>query len=471
MNEEPKDEPAEPAGGSPFEQLFAALGGTGGQPGGGMPDLGVLLGQLQRMFTAHEGSVNWDLARDTARSALAQHKDPSPSTADKRAVADAVRLAEVWLDDACTLPAGSTTAEAWSRAEWVEATMPVWQQLVEPVAGSVVAAMQQAIPEEAKAMAGPFVGLLGQAGGAMFGAQIGQAIGGLAAEVVSVCEIGLPLGPAGRAALVTHNVREFGAGLGVEHSDVVLYLALRECAYQRLFGHVPWLRSHLLGLVEEYARGISIDIEAIEATISGIDPANLQGVQEALAGGLFEPQETAAQSAALGRLETALALVEGWTDDVVGEATGQRMPAAAALREAVRRRRAAGGPAEQTFASLVGLELRPRRLRDAAALWGALRTAAGERARDAVWTHPDLMPGPADLDDPLGFAERAKSGAVDTDSAEFDAALTALLSDDVAADDAAPNDNPAAGDDPAAQGESAGDDPAAQDDDGSSPAR
>lgn len=99
------------------------------------------------------------------------------------------------------------------------------------------------------------------------------------------------------------------------------------------------------------------------------------------------------------------------------------MPAAVALSEAMRRRRAAGGPAEQTFASLVGLELRPRRLRDAATLWAALRDRHGADARDAVWTHPDLMPTADDLDDPLGFSPTPAD-------ASFDAALNELLDGD-----------------------------------------
>src|SRR5690242_21942080 len=42
--------------------------------------------------------------------------------------------------------------------------------------------------------------------------------------------------------------------------------------------------------------------------------------------------------AALRRLETLLALVEGWVDAVVAAAAGDRMPGADALREASRRR-------------------------------------------------------------------------------------------------------------------------------------
>jgi putative hydrolase len=158
-----------------------------------------------------------------------------------------------------------------------------------------------------------------------------------------------------------------------------------------------------------------------------LDPTNVGAMQEAMAGGLFDLDRTPAQEAALTRLETALALIEGWVDEVVSQAADKAMPQANALREAVRRRRATGGPAEATFAALVGLELRPRRLRDAAALWGSLRASEGSEARDAVWSHPDLLPVASDLDDPLGFTERVKEGRVDTESAEFDAALTALL--------------------------------------------
>jgi putative hydrolase len=149
-------------------------------------------------------------------------------------------------------------------------------------------------------------------------------------------------------------------------------------------------------------------------------------MQQLLEGGMFELPDSPAQKAALERLEVTLALVEGWVDEVVSQATEDRMPSASKLQEAVRRRRAAGGPAEQTFATLVGLELRPRRLRDASTLWGSLRTRQGTEARDGVWMHPDLLPTAADLDDPLGFREDAS--APDALSEEdFDAELRKLL--------------------------------------------
>ena len=109
--------------------------------------------------------------------------------------------------------------------------------------------------------------------------------------------------------------------------------------------------------------------------------------------GMFEPETTPEQKAALARLETLLALVEGWVDAVVADAVGDRLPGADALRETLRRRRASGGPAEQTFATVVGLELRPRRLRAAAELWRLLGEQRGidgpRRAVGAPRPDPD----------------------------------------------------------------------------------
>ena len=88
---------------------------------------------------------------------------------------------------------------------------------------------------------------------------------------------------------------------------------------------------------------------------------------------------------------------------VVDTVAAARLPQASSLAEAIRRRRATGGPAERTFATLVGLELRPRRLREAAAIWRGLTDARGVSGRDALWAHPDLLPTADDFDDPDGF--------------------------------------------------------------------
>jgi len=367
------------------------------------------------------GPVNWDLAKNIARQTVAQKGDASVLEVDKAKVTEALRLADLWLEDVTEFPSGIRTSQAWSRAEWVEATLPVWSKLCDPIAGRAVEAMSGMIsddpaemagdlPPEMRAMMGGLGGLGGLAemmrriGGMMVGGQTGAAVGALAEEVVSSTDIGLPLGPAGTAALLPAGVAGFGSGLSVDADEIRLFLALREAAHHRLFAHVPWLRATLLGAVEDYARGITVDASALRDAMPQIDPANPEALNEVLSGAaLFQPEDTPEQKAALSRLETALALVEGWVATVVDAASHDRLPQATALAEAIRRRRATGGPAERTFATLVGLELRPRRLREAATIWQGLTSERGMAGRDAVWAHPDLLPTADDFDDPDSF--------------------------------------------------------------------
>jgi putative hydrolase len=365
-----------------------------------------LFAELEKLMSWSGGPVNWDLARQVAISQLAgdEAKTGTPSSADTEQVNEAVRLADLWLDDVADLPSGVRTTEAWSPVQWVEKTLPAWALLCDPVAARVAGAMSGALPEEMREHSGQLTSIMSMVGGMMFGSQVGQALGELSTEVLNGTEIGLPLGPAGVAVLMPRAIEQFGAGISQPIEEVRLYLAAREAAHQRLFGHVPWLRQRLLDTVDAYARGISVDTSAIEAAMQSVDPNNPESLQQALAGGMFEPQDTPEQQASLRRLETLLALIEGWVDAVVTDATRERLPATAALRETLQRRRATGGPAEQTFSTLVGLELRPRRLREAAQLWAAVTEARGRNGRDALWGHPDLLPTADDLEDPAGFA-------------------------------------------------------------------
>jgi len=417
--------PSDPGAGGPPEGQgpFGAAG-----PFGAMGDpnqFADALRQFADLLSWQGGPVNWDLAKNVARHAISAAGDPSVLEAQRREITEAVRLADLWLDEATTFPSGIRKIEAWSRSEWLEATFPVWAKLCDPIAAKGVEAMSgmlnidpaqlgEDVPEEMRQALGAFGGgagglaglgaMLRQIGGAMIGSQTGTAVGELAREVVGSSDIGLPLGPEGVAALLPAGVAQFGQGLSVDAGEVRLFLALREAAHHRLFAHVPWLRGHLLGAVEQYASGITVDMTRLQEAIPDVDITNPEALRDALAGeGLFRPEDTPAQKAALVRLETALALVEGWVATVVSAVARDRLTHADALAEAVRRRRATGGPAERTFATLVGLELRPRRLREAAAIWQGLTSARGVDGRDALWSHPDLLPAADDLENPETF--------------------------------------------------------------------
>lgn len=411
--DKPKKDPDSAAGADPF-----GFGGAGFD----MSDLGQIFSKLGEMFSGaggmaggkQSGPVNYDLARQLASSSIGFVK-PIPEQTTS-AISDAVRLAETWLDGATPLPAGTTRAVAWTPSDWIDNTLDTWKRLCDPVAQQMASVWASTLPEEARAMAGPLMAMMSQMGGMAFGSQLGQALGTLSKEVLTSTDIGLPLGPKGVAALMPDAIEALAEGLEQPRSEIMTFLAAREAAHHRLFSHVPWLSSQLLNAVEAFAKGMKVDTSAIEDLARGIDPSALTDpskMEELLSQGMFEPKATPEQVVALERLETMLALIEGWVQTVVTAALGDRIPGTAALSEVLRRRRGTGGPAEQTFATLVGLELRPRKLREAATLWERLTDAVGADARDAVWQHPDLLPGADDLDEPAAFIDRIIGGDTD----------------------------------------------------------
>jgi putative hydrolase len=435
--------------GGPFGFGFGMPGGPGG-PGGSAGEANPnqfadALRQFADMLSYSGGPVNWELAKNLARHTIAAKGDPSVLGNERAAVTDAVRLADLWLDDVTEFPSGIRKIEAWSQSEWLEATFPVWSSLCEPIAAKAVDAMGSMtafdpsqldadVPEEMRSMLAGMGGLsafapmLKQLSGAILGGQIGNAIGELAGDMASSTDVGLPLAAEGTAALLPAGVTAFGNGLSVDLSEVRLFLALREAAHHRLFGHVPWLRQHLFGAVEAYAAGITVDMSKLRDALPDLDMTNPEEALSGMLSGetLFKPEDTPQQKAALARLETALALVEGWVATVVSAAAGSRLVHAAALAEAIRRRRASGGPSERTFSALVGLELRPRMLREAAALWEGVTQTRGTAERDALWAHPDLLPTAEDLENPDAFLR----GTTDFDLDNLDLSDISDISDD-----------------------------------------
>ncbi len=423
------------------------------------PLAGMLQAQFRSLFQDQSPQTRIATATDLARKVVAAQGDHSVSEAQRRAVREAVAVAQLWLDPVTTLDCPPGQATALSGAEWVEATTARWYSLIEPVADGVASAAGTAMKAQVEQLGGLSGGpegipgleaLLGvlpggmsagpgglwatlgpaleQLSSGMFGAQIGQAVGTLAGDVLTGTEVGLPLFDAGTVAMLPERIAQFARDVEIDEGQVRLYLAVREAARVRLFGEVPWLAAQLEAAVRDYGRNVVIDTDAIDEAVQSVeltDLSNLSAMQDAFAQAqLFGRRTTPAQDAALVRLEATLALVEGWVDLVTDQAVAAHLPAAAALGEAVRRRRS-GGPAQKAFAGFVGLELRPRRLRDARNLWAALEEAGGPSLRDGAWAHPDVAPTAADLDDPLGYVERRQHPDA-TD--EFDAELDRLLS-------------------------------------------
>ena len=405
------------------------LAGAAGLPADPAALQRLMMGLQQSMHGAGDG-VDWNLVRDAAKRSASGNREVTD--AERQQYRQAFNVAELWLSEASSVGDLIEEPRVLTQHEWIVTTLPTWQELCDPVASSLsttlVNTLSEQAPEEFQSMIAQSSSMVKSMGQTMFGMQIGHTLGQLAGEVLAGGDIGMPVLPHGRGALVPQNIAAWAEGLEIPADELALWLAVRELAHARLFQHAKWLRLHLISSVAEFARGIRIDTTQIEEVIRDLELRNPEDLRSVLASGKLIPPRTPEQEAALARLETMVALIEGWVDVVTADAT-TRLPNASAIAEMVRRRRATGSPAERAFGTLVGLEIRPRRLREAAAMWRAVTDRLGAEARDALWDHRDALPDSDDIDAPEQLIDRLAGGDGERVLDELDSDLERLLSD------------------------------------------
>jgi len=377
-------------------------------------------------FTGSTEALPKNIVRDTAKKFTTAQGSSPVGANDLAEIEQAFSIAELWLDEATFFPKSPNTGNvALARTDWVDTTLSGWQTSVEPLAIGLSSAIGELLnqasfgegegPEtpadeqpQMQIPVGMISALLNSFIGSLIATQLGQAIGGLAGTVTGAHDVGLPLVDSAFPTLVPQNIKEWATDLDIPLDEVRIFHALREAAVARLFAHNPWLVSYIRTAITDYGKGINIDLDAIQEQAqrafesgNGFDPSNPESFTLALNEGIFTPQESPAQRDALTKLETVLALIDGWSEEVVAMAAGDRLPNIAALQETLRRRRATSAPAQQLFSSMLGLQVSPRLAREAAVFWKQVRDFKDVESRDRIWS--GILPTAEDLLTPESF--------------------------------------------------------------------
>lgn len=383
-----------------------------------------------QFFAPSQGALPKEVIREVAKKFI-QTQGSQPIGANDQAKCDeAFSIANTWLDDATVFPQVSFDHSAISPIDWLNISIDGWHSTFEPLAVGLTDAVTKLIEEATKAMQGEnlegaeanLAAQLGPMGhilrsfiGTMLATQMGQTIGALASASKGAHDAALPIVAHSKPSLLPQILRKFGEELEIPETEIAIYFALREAATVRLFESNPWLVSYMKAAIAEYGKGIHIDLDAIQRQaedamrnmdidISDIENMSSQNAEQftiALNNGLFTPEESPQQAAALEKLETALALIEGWIEEVINLAASDRLPSLNALTELLRRERVSNTPLQQLFKALFNLEVSPRHARQAAFFWYEVRKNRDIGSRDKIWS--GLLPTEKELADPNAF--------------------------------------------------------------------
>jgi putative hydrolase len=390
-----------------FNELFAQLSSFGLNP--------------QTLFAAanNAGSVgpliSPDVLRDVARKFVSSQGDRPIGSQDVADSQVALDIANTWLDEATNFPAISrSNLPAWSRRDWLDSSVANWAKMIEPLADGMANALTNVLKqtplepdmEQGLAAVAPIMRAFM---GSLIANQLGTSIGQLAVSITGANDVAIPLFGSSEARLLPENVAKWAQGLDIPIDEVRIFLAVREAAASRLFSHSPWLSKYIQDAITAYGAGIKIDIDSIQeqaerALETGeLDINNPESISVAISSGLFKPEQSSSQDAALEKLEMILALIEGWIDYVSTKAIGERLPSYPALSETLRRGRATKSPTQQLFATLLGLEVSPRKMRECSLFWFEVESEIGLAGRDQRWEDPALLPKSQDLADVSKF--------------------------------------------------------------------
>jgi putative hydrolase len=369
--------------------------------------LGEMLSRLGRAFSS--GGDGSSLSPETVRELATTSDSGEISSELINQCVDALRVADLWLDPHLSFASSQISGQTWTRSQWIAGSVSTWCSVVEPLSQSLGKAVGAALSSEVEpGMAGVFAQMnqmMQKIGGVMFATQLAEALKGAAASVTSAGDVGIPLVEPVRAILIPENIISYADGLNIPFGEVLHYLALREQASARLFSHTPWLREAITESVQAYSAGIHVDIQKVQGDFEQLS-GNPEAINEAIQNGLFAPEESDAQRAALKRLELLIALIDGWIDEVSTQAADAQLPHSQALREMSRRKRATDGPLQRAFAALLGLEVSPRMARDAAQFFRIQGELHGTDYRDGLWESIGSLP----LGEELDRAEHFKAG-------------------------------------------------------------
>jgi coenzyme F420 biosynthesis associated uncharacterized protein len=340
--------------------------------------------------------VDWDLAAATARR-LAR-PGPEVDADEARRVVEQLRACAVaarpHVEAITGLPAPDEGAVVLvvDRPGWVRANLETLRAMLVPVVDKLAAKH----PHQPS----PLVAALG---GKVTGAEAGGLLAFLSGKVLGQYDIA----PGGtpRLLLVAPNVVQAEREMGVDPDDFRLWVCLHEETHRVQFTAVPWLRQHLLDEAQSLATDLAPDPAALLGQLEDV-ARRLPGVLRGEGGSLLDLLTTPEQRERVARVTAVMSLLEGHADVVMDEVGPSVVPTVATIRARFTERRAGANAADRLLRRLLGLEDKMRQYRDGARFVRGVVDQVGMDGFNAVWTSPETLPAPREIEDPRAWVRR-----------------------------------------------------------------
>jgi coenzyme F420 biosynthesis associated uncharacterized protein len=342
--------------------------------------------------------VDWALARRIARLAAGQGTDEEPpfdaavlSAEMEGAVAGYTRL---------TLATPTPPAEVVDRAEWASGNLEALSHILDPVSARL---------DERLESAGPLAGALRMGTSATLAAEAGLVMGYLSQRVLGQYDVSLLGGDTDpRLLFVGPNLAGAVRDLDVDADSFGRWICAHELTHVFQFQGVPWLREHMSGLLRQYVATLEVRIEKKSATglPSLPDPARL--VEAFREGGLASLVQNPEQRALMDQVQSAMSVIEGYSEHVMDVIAAEVIPGHEQLREAMDRRRRNRSAPQRIIERLLGFDVKLRQYEQGKKWADAVAELAGIEGLNRVWSSPAALPTANELQQPQEWLKRTE---------------------------------------------------------------
>ena len=354
------------------------------------------------------GYVDWGFAKETGRRLVSAGPQVTASQAAEvvAALRSAAERSRAPVAETARMhsPADSRHVLIVDRPGWVEANVDSLQSMLEPVIAAMLA-KRKAAAKPVRGIGGDSLGshLVKDLGSKVTGAEVGALLSFFASKILGQYDLAPDGTP--RLLLVAPNVLHTEKELGVDPSDFRLWVCLHEETHRVQFTAVPWLRQHVI----DTARQLSLDMAPDPDLLGDVIRQLTQNLPDAFrsgGNGLTAVFATPEQRAQIARVTAIMSLLEGHADVVMDDVGPAVVPSVEHIRTKFQQRRRNVGGVDKILRRLLGLEAKMRQYQDGAVFVRAVMDKVGADGFNAVWTSPETLPLPEEIENPAAWVKR-----------------------------------------------------------------
>jgi putative hydrolase len=365
-----------------------------------------LFRELNRLLSASEGPVNFEIARQVADAIAAEGGSRKLRTHEQSTFDEAVHECSLVLAGYTRLSLDEPPlARAVDRSTWVASTLHSWRWLLEHLSKRVSEGMG-AVADQVEGAAG-MQAVVAQVAPLLLGIQAGTIVGHLSREALGRFDPLIPRDDDGRLLFVVPNIEQLARDYSLDLESLRRWLALNDTARKLVLSESGWIDPYFRSLFVELLDSVEVDSSDLERRLMEMQSRGPEALEEGLnLDELIPIVPTERHTQAVARIRAFGALVLGYAKHAALVVGGQVVGDFTKLEEGMARHEIAATAGRAILQGVLGVEFDRKLEASGTTFCRAVVSLKDIETLNRVWEAPDNLPTLDEIKDPFAWMER-----------------------------------------------------------------